>query len=466
MALLRARNKDLITGREATFLTVDVAAGATTLTVDDNSGIANADLLILGEIGSDGSEIVKVNGAVTYGSALTIVGTPITYSGGCVFGHSAGTPVRRITFDQVEFYNAPTLTGTKTQLGTRATIQPDDQYTSYDDTSNTTGYGFFRFYNSISGATSTYSAGVAYTGYTAKSLHRIRDRVRFYLNDKNGKVNTYFTDSELNDAINDAQIDLAQEYRWPFLMTTRSFSAVANQREYSLDDYFWGHLNSITYDTEPLVITDEQSHNMQEWDSNTTGDPMKGFVRNKKFLPWPTRSESAGATAINDADGITATDATITVDSTSDFPAKGRIIIDSEVIRYDAKTATTFTGCTRGEEATTAAIHLNDAVVTNRDFIYTFYRKPLELTTEDAETQFEDPDLVAIEAALRLSFNRMPDDKGFMDRLQARRDRKMMLSRKSFGQYNSVGGERIKRKFEIVRDGNYWPSLDNPQNLS
>ena len=56
---------------------------------------------------------------------------------------------------------------------------------------------------------------------------------------------------------------------------------------------------------------------------------------------------------------------TITVDSTTGFPTSGTINIDLELITYTAKTATTFTGCVRGVNGTTAASHLDNALVTN-----------------------------------------------------------------------------------------------------
>jgi len=56
---------------------------------------------------------------------------------------------------------------------------------------------------------------------------------------------------------------------------------------------------------------------------------------------------------------------TITVDSTTGFPATGRIDIDTELITYTGVTPTTFTGCVRGANGSTAASHLDNAVVTN-----------------------------------------------------------------------------------------------------
>ena len=67
-------------------------------------------------------------------------------------------------------------------------------------------------------------------------------------------------------------------------------------------------------------------------------------------------------TDVNSAVNATAT--TITVDSTADFEDSGFIRIGNEVISYTGKTATSFTGLTRGVAGTTAAAHSNDAVIT------------------------------------------------------------------------------------------------------
>ncbi|MBI1884658.1 MAG: hypothetical protein HYS08_10725 [Chlamydiae bacterium] len=48
---------------------------------------------------------------------------------------------------------------------------------------------------------------------------------------------------------------------------------------------------------------------------------------------------------------------TVTVNSTSSFPSSGRLKIDLETMTYAGKTATTFTGLTRGTDATVATDH-------------------------------------------------------------------------------------------------------------
>jgi len=62
-------------------------------------------------------------------------------------------------------------------------------------------------------------------------------------------------------------------------------------------------------------------------------------------------------TAVDDGDGISDSDTTITVDDTTGFASSGYISIESEIISHTGKTAISFTGCTRGALATTAASH-------------------------------------------------------------------------------------------------------------
>lgn len=476
MALLRARTKDLIINdRENTLLTQNASSGATSITVEDNSGFSTGDLAIIGQLGSESSEIVKVT-VGSYGTAMTLVANPITYSGGLIFAHPSGTPIYRIDYDQVEFSRAVTVTGTKTVLATN-TIQPDDLFTRYDDTVNTTGYAFFRFKNSISGAFSTYSDAISYGGYDDTSLHKLRERVRRYLKDKDGKPIVFFEDIEIVDGINDAQKELAQEFRVPALWKVASMSSTANQREYGsnfLPSDYWGFLYDCTFNTQPQQVKDEKFYNLVNWNSNTTAyQPSNVYVRNKTLVFWPTPSQTALTTTLTA--GISATALTIPVTATggsgtqAGFPAKGRIKIEDEVIEYDKLDSTNFYLHSieqRGIEGTTAAAHLISVTVTYRNVLIFYYAQPTKLMNETDVTVFDDPDLVAICTASKMVYNRYPDDKGFIDRLQALRDRKLDLFRKSFGNQYSDNFTRVKRKFETIVDRGIWPQVLNPQNLT
>ena len=66
---------------------------------------------------------------------------------------------------------------------------------------------------------------------------------------------------------------------------------------------------------------------------------------------------TVGNTTLSGA--ITATATTISVATTASLAASGSVLIDSEIISYAAKTATTLTGCVRATAGSTAASHLD-----------------------------------------------------------------------------------------------------------
>jgi len=79
-------------------------------------------------------------------------------------------------------------------------------------------------------------------------------------------------------------------------------------------------------------------------------------------MPW----EVWNGTVTTTLDGaIGATDTTINVAATTNFATPGMVTVDSEDIFYTGTTATSFTGCTRGQHGTTAASHANAATATN-----------------------------------------------------------------------------------------------------
>lgn len=74
-----------------------------------------------------------------------------------------------------------------------------------------------------------------------------------------------------------------------------------------------------------------------------------------------------GIVAVALADDVTATNTTLTVDSTTDFLSTDYVIIQAEKILYTSRTATTFMGCTRGYDGTVAAEHEAGALVYTAD---------------------------------------------------------------------------------------------------
>ena len=121
------------------------------------------------------------------------------------------------------------------------------------------------------------------------------------------------------------------------------------------------------------------------------GIPRFFTVWDKEITIYPENTNSPQTTTLNGAISDSAT--TITVASTNNFPdINGRITINNEKIRYTAKTATTFTGCTRGIENTTAASHSNSDTVTHNNFVL-YYRKKHFVISVDANDTISPTDL-------------------------------------------------------------------------
>lgn len=430
---LKADLRNLVENQPTTFLTASVAATGTTLTVANNGGFANNDYLLIGRIGEEKTEIKRIGGAVSAGTSITVAAV--------TFAHDEDTPITKIDFDQVRFYRGTGTTGSdSTALAAAQSIDPTLTFNFYNDTTNTSGYGFVRFYNSTTAGYSAYSDAIPYTGYTDKMLRRIRKKVRRLINEVD-ELNSYVTNDEIDEEINLAQREIAHDRLWSFYEKTKSFSSVANQYEYSLaSDSFV--LFDAKYDTQPLAPTDLHRWNILRWDSDISGDPTHLAIWRKKALVYPYPSSSADTTTLNGA--LTAAATTITVTSTSSFQSQGRILIDSEVISYTGKTATTFTGCTRAEEGTTAAAHTSTTTVTERDFIYHFQEEPADMVNETDATDITEPSVIAYKAAAELTVG-VEGKEGLHDRLLLKYDR-------AITQLRRVDEPKIKRAFGRVKD--------------
>ena len=145
--LFKASNRSLIRDREVTYLTSAVPASAIVMTVastdlaaagTSSNTWANNDYFIIGKIGEEGTEVMQVNGAITSATAITIDREGQT--GGLRHAHPAFTPVYRVDFNRVQFYYNTTNSTTGLTTLVTGKLQPDDEYTRYDDTTNTTGY--------------------------------------------------------------------------------------------------------------------------------------------------------------------------------------------------------------------------------------------------------------------------------------------------------------------------------------
>lgn len=155
--------------QQMTRLSADVAASATTSTVENNDGFANEEYVVFGNLGQEKSEIVL---------CTSVTGnTTIGYTTGPVFAHSARTPLFIIKFNQAEVYSATSQTGTYSLLAT-VDLDVDEEYTLYDDLVGTTSTWYkVRYKNAVKVRYSTYSDIIQGTGYSEDSLYSISQEI-------------------------------------------------------------------------------------------------------------------------------------------------------------------------------------------------------------------------------------------------------------------------------------------------
>ena len=213
--IIKAYNPELILDVVNTYLTADVTASSGTLTVPNVVGIGVSDYLLLGDFGQETAEIVRVHTSTAPSS------TTITLNANTTYAHIRGERVFRIDRNQVEFSRATTLTGSKSVLAT-SDIQPDRLYTTYEDTTNSTGWGFYRWKNSADTTYTNYSESYPYAGYSEQTLKKIFDSVLtdIGLVDDNGQP--LWTNKISREAAYQAVVDCQdliarRRYRWSYL---------------------------------------------------------------------------------------------------------------------------------------------------------------------------------------------------------------------------------------------------------
>ncbi len=460
--LFLVENSLLIQNRARTFLTATVAATGTTLTVRNvnTNEWADNDWIIVGAIGTPNAEVLQINGATVNGTSLTIDNAG---AGGARYAHAVDEPVYNIPYNQVKFYRAVTADGSKTLLST-VTLMPDSEQTRYEDQTNTSGYGFVAFFNSFTSGISPFSDAIPYSGQSSTSLTRLITKVRTLLNNPNTE---FLTDQDVTDAINDKQRDILNERLWTFNETSYSTPYIQYQFQYDMPPGI-KTLHTVRYQTQPLARVGQARFEMLNWDTQTQASPptnvtiFQGSVR-----VWPRPDASANTTQLNGAISDTAT--SIIVDDGGSFMVGDfyRFLIDSEIIYatfYDSD-LTTFTGCIRGQEGTTPASHLDNAVVTEQGLVFTGQAEPVDLAAQNDETIVPEALVVCYGAAADLAYAKIQDD-NLGDRYEKRYEEAIESLRNKYTLKLTSQFGRVKDPREVIRDNGWILSPnDFPQNI-
>lgn len=145
------------------------------------------------------------------------------------------------------------------------------------------------------------------------SLSDLRTATRRYINEEDA-TNSHFTDSEINDYLNQATTFLGTQMEWPF--QTDQAAAVSGQTLYQLPDDFIS-LVDVYFDNSKLVILEraDLSTITPTWQDVPNGTPRVAYRFNQNTIGmYPTPDDNANglqiqiqyiqipATLVNDSD--------------------------------------------------------------------------------------------------------------------------------------------------------------------
>ena len=331
--------QELFTDVALTYLTADVASAAETLSVKSINDFAINQVLFIGDLGDQDSEIINTS------TTTAPTGTDIKLASGLVFAHSAGTIIRVIDYDQVEISHSDTVAGVKTVLST-VDIDADAETTVYRDSTASAGYYFIRFKNTITTTYSAYSDPVPYTGFAE---NQVGDAMDYAL--QRNKMETYSSNIDHNFCINEINNCLrfvhGKRKKWHRL---QSFDYILGQTvqgdwRFSCPSTMWDYSNKSVLDVhlageESLLYRDER-----QWNE---------LLGNLIF------SELKSAASVGDI--------TITLDNSFGFGSSGTVMCQGQDITFTAND--TATGVLSGVPATgtgsvTATLAVDDFVFNN-----------------------------------------------------------------------------------------------------
>lgn len=306
-----------------TYLTSQGTALATTIIVKNINKFAINQVLLIGKLGNENSEIIKTH------SSTAPSGTTITLASGLVNTHPVYTKVQVITYDYVEFSHCATTTGTKSVLTTTA-IPADDFITRHDNLTQTAGYYWTRWLNSINTDYSDYNGPIPFAGMGENTVRKLIDKAL-----KQNKLKTFtdFCDKDFClDSLNKCLRDITSRLKNARWSKLQNFDYVLGQTSrgaysFALPSDIWETENNKSILN---VWSGREGDQPLQW---KTKEEFNAQMGNVKFTDIRTAA-SAGETSL-------------AIDNSYDFADSGTVYVYVSSTKYDI----TYTGVTRSATA-------------------------------------------------------------------------------------------------------------------
>ena len=159
---------------------------------------------------------------------------------------------------------------------------------------------------------------------------------------------------QCKNAVNEAIRYINQrEFGYSFNHAQNSSTLTPGVARYSLPT----STKSVDYNTARIKKDD---------DLNSAGNNLVSLNYNEYIdKDYPNEEDQIKSTTLNGSHSSSV--ATLTLTSTTGFAASGKVYIGGEQVTYTAVSGNDITGCTRGANSTTAAIHADGTTVTQFD---------------------------------------------------------------------------------------------------
>lgn len=191
MVTLKIDNRSLLNDAKFSYLVDNYSSWTGTVYVVNSEGIAVDSYVLIGNIGSETTELLRVASVTAATWALTFKdNAAVTVS--TKFAHPESTKVTVIPYDKVIFYYTLTTTfSTGVALTWFLDIAVNDFFSKYDDTVNSTGYGWALFYNTATAIYSQPTNSIPYADFNQDTVKKTFDSFFSLLNSKELKLISY-----------------------------------------------------------------------------------------------------------------------------------------------------------------------------------------------------------------------------------------------------------------------------------
>jgi len=293
--ILKSDNRVLAANAPYSYLVDNYASGVSTVTIVNTEGFSVDDFLLIEDFGKETAEIFRI-GALNSSTGVLTLETTSGAATTTKFAHSESTKVYVLEYDQIRFYFVAALGGIADETPTYATtnpltgflnIEPAHWYHTFSDSTNTTGFGYFVYFNTITSVTSQESNPIPYVGFAGNTVQQVFEDFDSLLNTNELRlVSITEKFSWINEAVALLKNKLNLTNVEYFVSTEQDITIVSGTSEYILPDDFSDlvYINDGT--TSKLIIPYMNVGKAGSY----TGGILHHYLRNRYigFVPAPT----------------------------------------------------------------------------------------------------------------------------------------------------------------------------------